>query len=61
MNMLKYFPNKSECPLCKGSLKKDRYDIYCSCCGLIVFDFDIATLKELDFLFSLVEKNRKKI
>ena len=54
MNALKYLSNKKECPLCKGSLKKDKYDIYCSCCGLVLFDFTPTSARELDFIMDLV-------
>ena len=58
MNALKYLSNKKECPLCKGSLKQDKYDVYCSCCGLVVFDCTPPSANELDFILDLVYYNR---
>ena len=62
MNVLKYFNNKHECPLCKGSLKKERYDIYCSNCGLVVFDYTPPSAKEMDFILALLShKNMQEM
>lgn len=56
MNALKYLPNKNknECPYCKSKLKKDNYEIYCSYCGLVLFDFTPPTLAEIDYIIRLI-------
>lgn len=54
MNVLKYLTNKNECPLCKGNLKQDKYDVYCSHCGLVVFDYTPPSAKEIDFIMNLL-------
>lgn len=56
MNAIKYFKNKNNCPLCKSPLthdKKSNYEIYCSCCGLVLRDFEMATSEQLDIIFYL--------
>ena len=57
MNAIKYFKNKNNCPLCKAPLTHDKssFEIYCSYCGLVVRDFEIATSEQLDIIFYLKE------
>lgn len=54
MNALKYLSNKTVCPYCKEDLTKDEYEVYCSHCGLVLFDFTPPTPSELNFIIDLI-------
>ena len=62
MNTIKYLENKNQCPICNSPLIKDKGEIYCSHCGLLVLDYYSApTASELLRSSCFSQHIRKKI
>lgn len=66
MDYLKYLQNKHYCPICNHQLINDfRTDeIYCSYCGLVLFDYTPISSQQLNFIHIvneiLTEKNSEE-
>ena len=60
MNTIKYLENKNQCPICNSPLIKDKGEIYCSHCGLLVLDYYSITSEYINNTLHLEEIQKKK-